>query len=420
MPFNLGGLRFFVFRSENRALFSPLRCARHFQTLCPRSGSVPSVQRVMVSSSPQPNLGSRFRGCLLGGAVGDALGAPVEFLSLAEIRAQFGPAGITDYAPAYGGLGRITDDTQMTLFTAEGLLRARVRGTRKGTTTNTGVVGHALVRWLKTQGVQPHADLAVTGDAKWPDGWLVQQRELWSRRAPGNTCLSALAAATAFGSRAHNDSKGCGGVMRVAPAGLLASAATNNPFMPTDEELSPAFALGRDLSHATHGHRASLLASGAMAHLVALLVAGTPLRQAIVQTNDAVSKLAGAEALRGRFQLAVDLGLQPGEGTAEEVETIGAGWVAEEALAIALYVALKAKSFEHGLQLAVNHGGDSDSTGSMVGQLLGAAWGIEVIPTRWLDRLELRSVIQQLADDLEAVAKGTFDAEAQWERYPGW
>ena len=74
----------------------------------------------------------RFLGCLLGGAVGDALGAPVEFMSRAAILGKFGPDGITDYAPIYGGLGRITDDTQMTLFTAEGLLRAWVRGSLRG------------------------------------------------------------------------------------------------------------------------------------------------------------------------------------------------------------------------------------------------------------------------------------------------
>lgn len=62
----------------------------------------------------------QVRGSLLGGAVGDALGAAVEFQSLAEIRSRFGPAGILDYAPAFGRLGAITDDTQMTLFTAEG------------------------------------------------------------------------------------------------------------------------------------------------------------------------------------------------------------------------------------------------------------------------------------------------------------
>src|ERR1700744_4883480 len=98
----------------------------------------------------------RFHGCLLGGAVGDALGAPVEFYSRNEILAQFGPTGIADYAPAYGGIGMITDDTQMTMFTAEGLLRYWVRGRlRGGVSTHTGATANAYLRWLHTQGETP-------------------------------------------------------------------------------------------------------------------------------------------------------------------------------------------------------------------------------------------------------------------------
>jgi ADP-ribosylglycohydrolase len=75
---------------------------------------------------------AHLRGCLLGGAVGDALGEPVEFISLAEIRARYGPAGITDPDASREGLVRITDDTQMTLFTADGLLRAMTRMADRG------------------------------------------------------------------------------------------------------------------------------------------------------------------------------------------------------------------------------------------------------------------------------------------------
>src|SRR5690606_25084851 len=101
----------------------------------------------------------RFLGCLLGGAVGDALGAPVEFMRRAEILRRFGPDGITGYAPAYGGLGKITDDTQMTLFTAEGLIRGWVRGCFKGSTTYTGVTAQDYLRWLQTQGERPTCDI---------------------------------------------------------------------------------------------------------------------------------------------------------------------------------------------------------------------------------------------------------------------
>lgn len=81
---------------------------------------------------PSAPVRERYQGCLLGGAVGDALGAPVEFMRRSEIIREFGPQGITDLAPAYGKLGAITDDTQMTLFAAEGALRAYVRGTLRG------------------------------------------------------------------------------------------------------------------------------------------------------------------------------------------------------------------------------------------------------------------------------------------------
>jgi ADP-ribosylglycohydrolase len=75
----------------------------------------------------QQDFRSRVRGCLLGGAIGDALGAGVEFESLEAIRTAHGTEGVTDYVTAYGRRGAITDDTQMTLFTVEGLIRAQVR-----------------------------------------------------------------------------------------------------------------------------------------------------------------------------------------------------------------------------------------------------------------------------------------------------
>ena len=87
--------------------------------------------------------------------MGDALGAPVEFLSINQIHRQFGPGGIRDFAPAYGRVGAITDDTQMSLFTAEGLIRAAVREARKGVCHPPTVIHRAYVRWLTTQGYDP-------------------------------------------------------------------------------------------------------------------------------------------------------------------------------------------------------------------------------------------------------------------------
>lgn len=359
----------------------------------------------------EERVAARVKGCLLGGAVGDALGAPVEFLSLADIRARHGREGIADYVEVYGRLGAITDDTQMVLFTAEGLVRAYVRAATKGICHVPSVVHHAYLRWLLTQDVKPAAEVASGAD--WPDGWLIGERALWARRAPGNTCLAALGATVKLGQRADNESKGCGTVMRVAPIGLVSPARG-------DDGTSPAYELGEEVSVLTHGHQAGFMAGGAFALLIALLVEGLELEAAVRELYEIFGPMGGSGFVTRALDMAMNLVEKGGEPTPEKIESLGGGWVAEEALAIAVYCALVARDFEHGVRLAVNHSGDSDSTGSLTGQILGAAWGHEVIPARWLADLELRDLIERMADDLVAVRDETLDAEKEWSRYPGW
>jgi ADP-ribosyl-[dinitrogen reductase] hydrolase len=181
----------------------------------------------------------RIRGALLGGAVGDALGAPVEFERIDGIRSRFGAAGIAELTEAGERAGAITDDTQMTLFTAEGLIRARVRAVATGSGDVAAVVDGAYVRWLATQG-EPSLRAAAEG----ADGWLAGVRTLHERRSPGSTCTSALRGPHAGTVDAPlNDSKGCGGVMRIAPAGLMGARSGGD-----------RFDLGCDLAALTHGH----------------------------------------------------------------------------------------------------------------------------------------------------------------------
>jgi ADP-ribosyl-[dinitrogen reductase] hydrolase len=139
----------------------------------------------------------------LGGAVGDALGAPVEFKSYSQIVAEFGPAGIRDFAPAYGRVGAITDDTQMTLFTAEGLLRANTRFGARGVCHLPSVVHCAYLRWLKTQGVTVPS-LEGGFDI---GGWLIQSR-LFERSALQAILLSPpYAIRNALGNRLRTTAK---------------------------------------------------------------------------------------------------------------------------------------------------------------------------------------------------------------------
>jgi ADP-ribosylglycohydrolase len=330
----------------------------------------------------------RYRGCLLGGAVGDALGAGIEFASLAEIRQEHGPAGVTGYVPCYGRSGTITDDTQMTLFTAEGLLRARRHGGDAPT-----ALWQAYRRWLITQGSAPAGHQA--------DGWLFGQEFLHHQRAPGMTCLSALEnGRPGTADRPVNASKGCGGVMRVAPAGLAGGA---------------PFTLGGQAAALTHGHPSGYLAAAAFAQMIGELVHGRGLPDAVGAAGSAVREAAEGDEVSEALAAAV-AAAAAGPASTEAICRLGEGWVAEEALAIAVYCALTAPGFRSGVLLAVNHGGDSDSTGAICGNLLGASLGAGAIDADLLDGLEGREVITQVADDLyDTFADGQ---EPSGQRYP--
>ena len=354
-----------------------------------------------------------YRGCLLGGAVGDALGAPIEFFNINEIHRYFGREGLTHYVPAFGGVGRITDDTQMTLFTAEGLLRAWVRGTLKGISSFSGVVSRAYIRWLETQGEKTDRGLEDEPDEE--KGWLIQHRELFDRRAPGLTCLSALKEMEGVGRPARNDSKGCGGVMRVAPVGLLMARRGR-------DYQGSAFSTGCELSALTHGHPSGILPGGVLAALTFSLVGGKSLRDAL---RDAKAMLVGhRDADETLLALARAEALADSLIAKEEaIERLGQGWVAEEALAIAVYCALVSDNFRDAVLLSINHSGDSDSTGAITGNLMGAMLGEAAIPPEWLEPLELRDVIAEIAEDLyDFLDWRMSDRQVQdriWPKYPG-
>lgn len=344
----------------------------------------------------------RIRGCLLAGAVGDALGAPVEFMNRAEITSRFGSLGIRDYVPAYGRLGAITDDTQMTLFTADGLVRSLIAGGGSNPVAPVENLCHAYLRWLLSQGVRSNTQ-PLTQSL----GWLDSINELHSSRAPGRTCIAALQAKTQVSKApADNDSKGCGGVMRVAPVGLFYASR----LVHTDD--AEVFQLGVDAAALTHGHPTGYLAAGVLSVLVYRLVLGTPLTAALADVKVLLTGYRDHNETLTAIELAETLATQsPAHDKA--IKQLGQGWIAEEALAIGIYVTLVAESLEHGIVLSVNHDGDSDSTGSIAGNLLGAINGEQAIPQRWLAHLELREAIIEIADDLDQCWGWTLDHDVE-------
>jgi ADP-ribosylglycohydrolase len=353
-----------------------------------------------------------IKGCLLGGAIGDALGGPIEFYALKQIRQQFGMAGVTGFEDfrkvgIHGApeAGQITDDTQMTLFTAEGLLRAECRGRERGIFDPAAVVYHAYLRWYHTQYERSNL---IDQEMK-DDGWLIQIPALHHRRAPGNTCLSALQSGKMGTVKDPiNQSKGCGGVMRAAPAGLF----------PLGRD---PFELGMEIAAITHGHPSGFLSAGCLAQLVNDIIAGESLPQAVDQTMLVLRKQPAHGECLGALIQAMRMWEEDQAGgtpSPERVELLGGGWVAEEALAIGVYCALSAgDDFDRGIQLAVNHSGDSDSTGSITGNLMGGLLGKAAIPVEWLEVLELKAEIEAIAEDLDT---GFRDTEEWNAKYPGW
>jgi ADP-ribosylglycohydrolase len=283
----------------------------------------------------------------------------------------------------------------MALFTAEGLILAARDPAFAGRSGMVRSVHRAYLRWLRTQGEHSaHPTFERTGE-----GWLLGIEALHSRRDPGNTCLSALGARR-MGSAEQplNHSKGCGGVMRIGPVGL--ARAIGDPF-----------AAGCAIAAITHGHPTGFLAAGFQALAICEAVAGTPLRGACEEALEELHRHPGHEECAAAVERAISLSEEKrGQASPEDVASLGGGWVAEEALAIAVFCALVAPDFESALRLAVNHGGDSDSTGAIAGNLLGAALGEAAIPARWLAVLELREEIERVAEELADVSQSSSGA----------
>jgi len=357
---------------------------------------------------------ARVRGCLLGGAIGDALGGPVECTDGRSIVAAH-PDGVREFVAGGTGwpAGTITDDTQMTLFTVEGLIRAGVR-TDRGLGLTVAVVHHAYDRWLDTQ--------LLPGPSGQRDGCLQSEQWLYARRAPGNTCLSALTESRKtgeFGAQAVNDSKGCGGVMRVAPFGLLPGTTTKW-----------AFTAASEAAGYTHGHVTGMLASGALAAIIHELNQGAELTTAVEAAQALLAEQPGHEETSTALATARELATgKLGRGPVT-VELMGGGWIAEEALAIGVYCALaypEPDQFLDALALAVTHSGDSDSTGAICGNILGALHGETAVPAELVFGVEGRGTILQLADDFvleftqASRLHGDHGPHTAWrERYPGW
>lgn len=356
----------------------------------------------------------KARGSLFGGAVGDALGYEVEFSPLTGILSRYGKPGITDYALDAKGIARFSDDTQMTLFTAEGILSAYQADPDASPDEILYHIKQAYLDWFATQ---------TAFQLPRPESWLTHVRDLWARRAPGNTCLSALSQLE-DGHEVDNNSKGCGGVMRIAPIGIYYAAHKEQFKMHNAKctmDLVAKTAAGA--ANITHKHAMSDYSSALAALIIyrCILEEETMSRSRLRAITEECLHIAIGVTTQnhdsGRFVELMKEAMDLAESDISDFDAIrqlGEGWVAEETIAIALFSVMRhIDSFEHCVVCAVNHDGDSDSTGAVAGNIIGAILGYDAIPDKYKKNLEIAEVILSVADDLAGVA----DPKQMSERY---
>jgi ADP-ribosylglycohydrolase len=348
----------------------------------------------------------RFMGCVLGGALGDALGAPAEGLrTLAEVKAKYGPQGITTLVHyecpwqtiEQGGVGAITDDTTMAATTISAMALAHKQPARLQHITWQG-----YLQWGSRQEggelLIAHLDPAL--------GWPDEVKPFWFGCGAGRGTIAALSVGRmgtqgqpieydteVRGKRVIGPNDGCGGMMRVAPLA----------FWPHEAD---KFALGCANAAITHGTPAAILATGAICELTSQVAQGHGLTAAFVAMSQRLSNLPDPDGQILAHLAAASWLAARTPPTAEQMDELPAKHVADNyfrATPVFMQVvyALGAAA-QHGLgiketlALAVNHRGDSDSVAAIVGNILGAAVGEPGLPVDWVNQLQMKQQLRAL------------------------
>lgn len=349
--------------------------------LFPVTCSPPLPSCIIAPMKSAPSLEDRFQGCLLGLAIGDALGYPTEFLSLPEIRQRFGAGGVQDLS---GNPALHSDDTQTSIVVARSLIEAGENG---------------VENWM----------------ASLVKEFLVWLRSAENDRAPGNTTIKGcqlLEAGVSWTESGLVQSKSCGAIMRVAPIGLY--------YHSDPSELRMAAWAS---SLATHAHPTALVCAEITAFCVSWAAEGIPpseyreriaaLQSDSVQAWDPVLGEAWRRAGYSSPRVYLEAGwIQPlaefdkipqalEKDSADVCDVLGGGWGSDEALACALACVLKfPKDYGSAVKRGANTGGDSDSIASIAGAISGACLGHNAISKDWRKRIESRQILVELSKQL--------------------
>ncbi|MFF8846792.1 ADP-ribosylglycohydrolase family protein [Streptomyces sp. NPDC015127] len=351
----------------------------------------------------QQDFRARVRGALLGGAIGDALGAGAAGAGLDALREAHGPEGLVDFVPVDGRRGTVTAATQMTLFSVDGLIRAQVRRDTGAWHPPTDL-HRAYLRWAATQ-----RDWGPDERRK-DNGWLACEEWLYARRGPSRECLTGLGDETMGTLQAPKNptARDAGALVRSAPFGLLVGW-----------EPQLVCQLAVECAAQTHGHPTAYLSAGAFAVIVHGLARGETLDGAVQRALAQLAARPGHQPVTDALKQALG-SVRQGIPSPTRVAALGENGYAEEVLAIAVYCALVGEDIRHGLRLAVNHDGPSQATGAVCGALLGALHGETALPPAWLCELEGRGTLLEIADDFAMEMTQGPALHSPTSTAPGW
>ena len=341
---------------------------------------------------------SRIRGCLLGGACGDALGYPVEHKTIEAIHELYGETGLKEMETC-NGVAIVTDDTQMTIYTAQGLLYAGKKHCDYGDTARE--VHKSYLRWIRS--LLPTEDVPSRYEHMYPRRELEENELLANETNPGldkkmcrggSTFRALLSGKMYSVSNPADEGVRCGTTMRSAPVAIYCY---KNP--------SLAFSLGRDCAALTHGYASAYLAAGVMCMVIARLINGSEMKEAIDASLAYLKTQKDGEELYDVLMKGVDLSSHPSENPFDDIQTIGLGWRADENLAIAFYCCLRfGRDVKSALLACVNHSGDSDSVAAVCGNIMGAYVGEEGLPPEFTNVIQFRELICRQANSLFSCA----------------
>lgn len=334
---------------------------------------------------------SKFRGCLLGLAAGDAMGYTVDTKTLDEICRDYGPAGLLGY-DLVNGYADISSHTQLAAFVCNGLLAGLTRGQLQGHMAPfVRYISAAAKEWAHCQQTRKPPEKSCC--------WVAQLPELRRRNCMDTRMVETLLRdKLGTPEEPENSFSSPGALCAAIPIGLF--------FEPERMDPHEVGRLGAEAVALTHGDPTAFLTGAAIAYMIAGIIQDdSPLEQQFLQAAEVVESQFGREypqavQLHALIRQAVSLAADPEISHTDAITRLSCR-SCPEILAGAVYASLSCgDDFDSAMITAVNHSGRSSAVGSVTGAILGAKLGEAALPEFYLECLEPAQVLRELADDL--------------------